>query len=119
MEDRVLHDTDLWIRDGRIEAIGSLDAAADITYSGRDCFLYPGFINTHHHLYQYFTRSLPQVQGMELFDWLKTLYEIWKSLNRDTVYLSFLSAMGELLKYGCTTSFDHHYVFPEGAGDLI
>lgn len=119
MEDRVLHDTDLWIRDGRIEAIGFLDAAADITYSGRDCFLYPGFINTHHHLYQYFTRSLPQVQGMELFDWLKTLYEIWKNLNRDTVYLSSLSAMGELLKYGCTTCFDHHYVFPEGAGDLI
>ena len=63
--------------------------------------------------------GLPQVQGMELFDWLKTLYEIWKNLNRDTVYLSSLSAMGELLKYGCTTCFDHHYVFPEGAGDLI
>jgi cytosine/adenosine deaminase-related metal-dependent hydrolase len=27
--------------------------------------------------------------------------------------------MGELMKYGCTTCFDHHYVFPRGAGDLI
>ncbi len=27
--------------------------------------------------------------------------------------------MGELLKHGCTTCFDHHYVFPAGCGDLI
>ena len=27
--------------------------------------------------------------------------------------------MGELMKHGCTTCFDHHYVFPAGAGDLI
>ena len=27
--------------------------------------------------------------------------------------------MGELMKHGCTTCFDHHYVFPAGAGDLL
>ena len=43
---------------------------------------YPGLINTHHHLYQQFSRNLPQVQNMELFDWLKTLYEIWKTSTR-------------------------------------
>ena len=41
----------------------------------------PGLINAHHHLYQVFSRNLPQVQNMELFDWLVTLYEIWKGLN--------------------------------------
>lgn len=56
---------------------------------------------------------------MELFDWLKTLYEIWKNLNEDTVHLSSQVAMGELIKNGCTTVFDHHYVFPDDAGDLI
>ena len=42
-----------------------------------------------------------------------------KNLNEDTVYLSSLTGMGELMKNGCTTVFDHHYVFPAGAGDLI
>ena len=80
---------------------------------------YPGLVNTHHHLYQVFSRNLPQVQNMELFDWLKTLYEIWKNLDEDVIRLSSLTGMGELMKHGCTTCFDHHYVFPTHAGDLI
>ena len=117
--DRVYRNTDVWFRDGVIEHIGPLDQVADQAFDCSEMLLYPGFVNTHHHLYQYFTRSLRQVQGMELFDWLKTLYEIWKNLNGDTVFLSSLAAMGELMRYGCTTCFDHHYVFPQGAGDLI
>ena len=73
---------------------------------------YPGLVNTHHHLYQVFSRNLPKVQNMELFDWLKTLYEIWKNLDSDVIRLSSLTGMGELMKHGCTTCFDHHYVFP-------
>lgn len=118
-QDRVYPHTDVWVDKGRIAHIGQLDAVAQQEYDGRGCFLYPGFVNTHHHLYQYFTRSLPQAQGLELFDWLRYLYEIWKNLNAETIYLSSLSGMGELLKFGCTTCFDHHYVFPAGAGDLI
>ncbi len=118
-KDSIYRDTDLWFRDGIIARIGDLDETPDAVFDCRGMALYPGFVNTHHHLYQYFTRSLKAVQGMELFDWLKTLYEIWKNLNGDTVYLSSLAAMGELMRYGCTTCFDHHYVFPRGAGDLI
>lgn len=118
-KDTLYQDTDLWIQDGIIVAIGPYEGVPQETYDCRDMLLYPGFVNTHHHLYQYFTRSLVQVQGMELFDWLKTLYEIWKNLNEDTVYLSSLAAMGELMRYGCTTCFDHHYVFPANGGDLI
>ena len=80
---------------------------------------YPGLINTHHHLYQIFSRNLPQVQNLELFDWLTALYEIWKGLDTEVVRLSSLVGMGELLKHGCTTCFDHHYVFPQGSGDLL
>ena len=47
------------------------------------------------------------------------LYEVWKNLNEDVVYHASLTGMGELLKTGCTTCFDHHYVFPDRAGDLI
>jgi cytosine/adenosine deaminase-related metal-dependent hydrolase len=50
---------------------------------------------------------------MELFPWLVTLYEIWRGLNEECIYYSSLVGMGELLKYGCTTCMDHHYVFPQ------
>jgi cytosine/adenosine deaminase-related metal-dependent hydrolase len=54
---------------------------------------------------------------MELFDWLTTLYEIWKGLDPEIIYYSSLTGMGELLKYGCTTCFDHHYVFHKSSSD--
>ena len=59
------------------------------------------------------------MQNLELFDWLVALYEIWKGLQSQTIYLSSLVGMGELIKNGCTTIFDHHYVFPANAGDLL
>ncbi len=125
--DRVYQNCDLFCRDGRIESIkeraGAEEvregAGADEVIDATGMLCYPGLINTHHHLYQIFSRNLPQVQDMELFDWLVTLYEIWKGLNEDTVRLSSLVGIGELLKNGCTTVFDHHYVFPKGAGDLL
>ncbi len=118
--DRVLQGVDILCEDGFITAIGENLACEDaeiLDATGKLC--YPGLINTHHHLYQIFSRNLPQVQNMELFDWLKTLYEIWKNLDCDVIRLSSLTGMGELMKHGCTTVFDHHYVFPHGSGDLL
>ncbi|MCD8362092.1 MAG: 8-oxoguanine deaminase [Lachnospiraceae bacterium] len=119
-KDRILKDVDIYIEDNVIKAIGHCsDIRADEVIDASHMLCYPGLINTHHHLYQQFSRNLPQVQNLELFDWLKALYEIWKNLDTDVVRLSSLTGMGELMKHGCTTCFDHHYVFPAGAGDLI
>ena len=119
-EDRVLSGVDLYCEDGIIRAIGpNLPQTADTVIDGSHYWCYPGLVNTHHHLYQVFSRNLPQVQNMELFDWLTTLYEIWKGLDETVIRLSSLTGMGELMKHGCTTCFDHHYVFPAHAGDLI
>lgn len=118
--DAVEKNVDLYCEDGIIRAIGKLlPQKADREIDGTHMFCYPGLINTHHHLYQQFSRNLPQVQNMELFDWLKTLYEIWKNLDTTVIRYSGLTGMGELMKNGCTTCFDHHYVFPAGTGDLI
>ncbi len=118
---RTVHrQADLYCEDGFIRAIGpNLQVEADEVIDCSHMLCYPGLINTHHHLYQIFSRNLPQVQNMELFDWLRTLYEIWKNLDEDVVRLSSMTGMGELMKNGCTTCFDHHYVFPARAGDLI
>lgn len=73
----------------------------------------PGFVNTHHHLYQTMFRGIDEVQEMPLFPWLKGLYEFWKHLGSDTVYYGSMIGFSELLRTGCTTTTDHHYVFPK------
>ena len=118
--DTVYENVDLYAENGFIKEIGaSLDRKADKTIDASHMLCYPGLVNTHHHLYQVFSRNLPEVQNMELFDWLKTLYEIWKNLDAEVIRLSSLTGMGELMKHGCTTCFDHHYVFPKDTGDLL
>ena len=111
--DRFMTDINMLVTDGVITYIGTEEKTADKIIDASRMVVYPGLINSHHHLYQTFTRNLPQVQNMELFPWLKTLYEIWKGIDGDSVYYSSLTGMGELLKTGCTTCLDHHYVFPE------
>ena len=76
------------------------------------CVVIPGMVNTHHHFYQTLTRNLPEVQNAKLFDWLVYLYEVWKGIDDESVYYSTLTACAELLKSGCTTTTDHHYLYP-------
>lgn len=117
--DTVLNNAHILIEDNKISYIGPDKKAADTVIDATGCVVYPGLINTHHHLYQTFTRNLPQVQKMELFPWLLTLYEIWRGLDENCIYHSSLVGMGELLKYGCTTVMDHHYVFPRTGSDTF
>ena len=111
--DNVLENIDIFCRDGMIAQIGSdLSVTADRVLDCSHMLCYPGLINTHHHFYQIFSRNLPHVQGMQLFDWLRALYKIWQNLDAEVINLSSKCALGLLMKSGCTTAFDHHYVFP-------
>ncbi len=108
----------LFIRDSVIVSIRPHYHQADTVLDTSSMAIYPGLINTHHHPYQIFSRNLPEVQKMELFPWLVTPYEVWKCLDEEVVTWSALTDLVELLKTGCTTCFDHHYVFPRDAGNL-
>lgn len=111
--DTVYEKVDILCKDGLIRAIGKdLDVGAEQVINCSELLCYPGLINTHHHFYQIFSRNLPQTQGLKLFDWLTVLYDIWKGLDREAIYLSSKCALALLMKSGCTTAFDHHYVFP-------
>ncbi len=79
----------------------------------------PGLINTHHHFYQTLTRVTPAALDRELFPWLRALYPIWAGLTPEALHLAAMLAMSELLLSGCTTSTDHHYVFPTGLAEAI
>jgi cytosine/adenosine deaminase-related metal-dependent hydrolase len=110
------------ITDGLVAAVGaSTDAVphADRVIDASGCLVTPGLINTHHHIYQNLTRSFrPAVNGT-LFQWLTTLYPRWAALDEEAAYVSAWIGLAELALGGCTTSTDHLYVHPRGAGDLI
>lgn len=123
VHEEALRGYDMLIKNNRVEKI---DKNIDFVRSGNDrvidCSTHvvvPGFVNTHHHFYQTLTRNLPAVQDAKLFDWLVYLYEIWKNLDADAIYYSSQLAMGELLKTGCTTATDHHYVYPRNVTEDI
>ena len=79
----------------------------------------PGLINTHHHFYQTLTRASPAALDRTLFPWLTALYPIWGRLTPDSLDAAVTVAMAELLLSGCTTTTDHHYVFPAGLETAI
>jgi 8-oxoguanine deaminase len=84
-----------------------------------DCVVIPGLINTHHHFYQTLTRAVPAALDRELFPWLQALYPIWAGLTPQALDLGMTVAMAELALSGCTTTTDHHYVFPAGLEESI
>ncbi len=120
-DEESLRGDDILIRENRIAKIAAnITDPADRIIDGSNCVVVPGFVNTHHHFYQTLTRNLPAVQNAKLFDWLVYLYEIWKHIDEQAVFYSSMLAMAELLKTGCTTSTDHHYLYPRGeTGDLV
>ena len=105
----------VFVRGNVIEAVGptaELPATADEVIDAHDQIVFPGLVNTHHHMYQTLTRAC--VQDNELFGWLQGLYPIWANLTPELVRVSTLTAMAELLLSGCTTSSDHLYIYPNG-----
>jgi cytosine/adenosine deaminase-related metal-dependent hydrolase len=120
MDDAGSEHADGWvlIADGRVEAVGG--GAAPEAHERVDlggAVVTPGLVNTHHHLYQTLTRA--RAQEADLFTWLKTLYPVWAGIDEESVYAAARTGLAELALSGCTTVFDHHYVFPRGTSGLI
>lgn len=112
---REIADGGLFIEDGFITQVGAtaeLPAKADQVLDLSGHLVLPGFINTHHHFYQTLTRAVPGAQDAGLFDWLRTLYPIWARMTAEHIAVSTKLALAELALSGCTTAFDHLYLFP-------
>jgi 8-oxoguanine deaminase len=111
------------VQDGRIVELvpaGGTPAAPSATvFDASEHVLLPGLINTHHHFYQTLTRAVPAAMDRELFPWLQALYPVWARMTPERLELAVTVAMSELLLSGCTTTTDHHYVFPAGLEDAV
>lgn len=108
----------LFARGGVIEAVGptaDLPREADDIVDARGCVVTPGLVNTHHHLFQTLTKTVPAAQDALLFGWLQALYPIWARMGPEEIRVSAMAGLAELALSGCTTASDHLYLFPNGA----
>ena len=108
----------LLVEDGVVAAVGDSEAPdADERVDLSGALVTPGLVNTHHHLYQTLTRA--RAQEANLFGWLRELYPVWAGIDAEAEYAAARTGLAELALSGCTTVFDHHYVFPRGRTGLI
>jgi cytosine/adenosine deaminase-related metal-dependent hydrolase len=109
-----------WIlaEDGLVEAVGDGERPeADAVEDLGGAVVTPGLVNTHHHLWQNLTRA--RAQQANLFGWLKALYPVWAAIDGEAEYAAARAGLAELARSGCTTVFDHHYLFPPGVTGLL
>jgi cytosine/adenosine deaminase-related metal-dependent hydrolase len=114
---RQLKNTGLYVEEGFIKHIGpneELPDTADTVIDLSGQIVLPGFVNTHHHLNQTLTRNLLAAQNNNLFRWLQAQYRIWARTTEEASRASTLIGLAELALSGCTTVFDHTYVFKNG-----
>lgn len=108
----------LLVDDGGVAAVGDgAPPPADERIDLGGAVVTPGLVNTHHHLFQTLTRARAQEAG--LFAWLRELYPVWAGLDAAAEYAAARAGLAELALSGCSTVFDHHYVFPRGRLGLV
>jgi cytosine/adenosine deaminase-related metal-dependent hydrolase len=118
MDDEGTESDWLLIDDGRVVAVGSgTRPDADDVHDLGGAVVTPGLINTHHHLWQNLTRA--RAQDENLFGWLQALYPVWAAIDEEAEYAAARAGLAELALSGCTTVFDHHYLFPPGRSGLL
>jgi cytosine/adenosine deaminase-related metal-dependent hydrolase len=108
----------LLVEDSFVAASGAGERpGADEVVDLGSALVTPGLVNTHHHLYQTLTRA--RAQEADLFTWLKALYPVWAGIDAEAEYAAARDGIAELALSGCTTVFDHHYLFPPGVEGLL
>jgi len=100
----------------QIEEIGRLaPRSGERVVDATDCEVYPGWVNTHHHLAQSVLKGVPQGINLPLLSWLESVpYRYRARFDAGLLELAAEIGMTELMLSGCTTLADHHYVYWKG-----
>lgn len=108
--------TDIRLSNGRITELGrnlavSTDRNETLIDAG-GCVIWPGLVNTHHHLAQSIMKGVPAGLNARLGDWLSAVpYRFWPRLTPELMYHAARLGLFELLRSGTTTCADHHYLY--------
>jgi len=111
--------TDLRIANGVITEMGRglLPRPGERVLDATDCVIYPGWVNTHHHLFQSLLKGVPAGIDATLTPWLKAVpYAHRGGFDEATLRLAARVGLVELMLSGCTTVADHHYIYYPGMG---
>jgi cytosine/adenosine deaminase-related metal-dependent hydrolase len=107
---------DIRIIDGRIAAIGALQALpGERMLDATDCVVYPAWVNTHHHLFQSLLKGIPAGIDQSLGAWLGAVpYRYRGMFDEQSFRLAARIGLVELARSGCATVADHHYLYLPG-----
>ncbi|MCU4377399.1 amidohydrolase family protein [Acinetobacter haemolyticus] len=105
--------TDIRIQNGKISEIGQLaEYENEQVVNAKDCVIYPAWVNTHHHLFQSLLKGEPQGLNQNLSSWLATTpYRFRGAFDEMTFRIAVRIGLIELLRSGCATVADHHYLY--------
>jgi len=119
MDDHATEHAGGWLRveDGLVAEVGNGPMPEGERIDLRGAVVTPGLVNTHHHLHQGLTRG--RAADADLFTWLEELYPVWARIDAEAEYAAARAGLAELALSGCSTVFDHHYVFPRGVAGLV
>ncbi|MFV0450103.1 MAG: amidohydrolase family protein [Vibrio sp.] len=105
---------DIRIHNGIIAELGQnlLPEQGEEIIDASDCVIYPGFVNTHHHIAQSILKGIPAGINDGLGDWLANVpYRYWPQITPEIMYSAAKLGFYELLRSGATTCADHHYLY--------
>ncbi len=107
---------DLRIEGARIAAIGRLEPLpGETVLDATHCVIYPGWVNSHHHLFQSLLKGIPAGINLQLVPWLNAVPVAYRRfVSEDMLRTAARIGIAELVLSGCTTIADHHYAYWPG-----
>ena len=108
---------DIRIRNGVIHALGQLTPEpGERLIDAAGCVIYPGWVNTHHHLFQSLLKGIPAGINLPLVPWLAAVPVHYRRFFDGEKMLRLAARIGiiELMLSGCTTIADHQYHYYPG-----
>lgn len=108
---------DVRVRGGVIAAIGKLaPEPGERVIDADGCVIYPGWVNTHHHLFQSLLKGIPAGIDLPLVPWLAAVPVAYRRHfdHEEALRLAARVGLVELMLSGCSTVADHQYHYYPG-----
>ena len=107
---------DIRIRGSTIVEVGSLaPQPGERVIEATGCLVYPGWVNTHHHLLQSLMKGVPGGMNAALGPWLQAVpFAFRMRFDAELLETAALLGLAELMLSGCTTVADFHNLYYPG-----
>ena len=105
-DNRVLYDTDILIDGPQIKKIGrnllkDMRLGSCEILDGRNMYIYPGLVNTHHHFFQAFVRNNAWLDWttQDVLEWIETIYPFFCAMTPEAIFNTTMISMADHILY--------------------